>query len=180
MILIGATVAGLVWLSLTAGLWLGFSADFEEGSFLSFYFSALPTAAWIADPFLAAWTLAWCTLRFRGPRPRWWRLVRQPGVAVGFVAILAWLAGAIVMIRWGADEHHGTPDWVALGYVQLSSATMLGGFGVLVTWAGTVLDGRWRPEGSWIDRMGRALGVGWIALGVPSGILLETLTAPFY
>jgi hypothetical protein len=167
IILTAATVAGLAWLWLVAAL---------EG----FYFNALPTAALIADPLLSTWTLAWLTFRFRGPRPRWRRLVRQPGAAVGFVAVLAWPASMVVMLRWGADVHHGTPDLVAFAYVLLASATMLGGFGVLVAWAGSAADGSWRPEGSWVDRMGRALGVGWIALSVPSGILLRTLTAPYY
>ncbi len=37
------------------------------------------------------------------------RLVRQPGTMVGFVAILSWVVGAAVTIRWGMDIHHGEP-----------------------------------------------------------------------
>ena len=181
-ILLASTAAGLVWLWLADALQIAeiTSSDFEERSFKRFYLNVLPSVALFADPFLTTWTLAWLALRFRGTRPRWRRLAIQPGIAVGFVAILAWLAGGIVTLRWGADVHHGTPGWIAYGYVLLASSTMLGGFGVCVAWAGSVLDGHWRPESGWADRIGQALGFGWIEFSIPSGILLKTLAGPFY
>jgi hypothetical protein len=39
-----------------------------------------------------------------------------------------------------------------------------GGFAVAVAWATLALVGRWEPEASWVDRLGRALGAGWIAM----------------
>lgn len=134
----------------------------------------------LADPLLTAWTLAWCVLRFRRPRPCWRRLIRQPGVAVGFAAILAWFVGGGVALIWWLDVHHSVPEWIDFGIVLLASATMFGGFGVLASWTGSILDGSWRPERSWIDRMGRVLGVGWITFSIPSAILLRLFTEPFY
>lgn len=177
---ISASAAGFAWLWSVDVLQLVPGADPEAGSFERFHSGVLPALALIADPFLATWTLAWLACRLWGPRPRWRRLARRPGATVGFVAGLAWLVGGGVMLRWAADEHHRAPTWVEYGYVHLASATMLGGFGVLAAWSGSALSGGWRPEGSWIDRMGRALGVGWIALGIPSADLLEALTGPFY
>lgn len=176
MILAASTTPVFLWLWLVSVFELMPFIGLEEGSF----FGALTTATFLADPFLAAWTLAWCVLRLRGPRPPWRHLVRQPGVAVGLVAIIGWSIGGIVTLRWSLDVHHMPPSWIEFGVVQLASATMFGGFGVFVAWAGIALDGRWRPEKSWVDRMGRALGVCWIALGVPSGILLKTFTMPYY
>ena len=37
------------------------------------------------------------------------------------------------------------------------------GFTVAAIWLLLGLSGRWRPEKSWIDRLGRLLGVVWIA-----------------
>ena len=35
---------------------------------------------------------------------------------------------------------------------------------VVVAWSALVLSGRWCAEPTWIDRAGRALGLGWIGL----------------
>jgi hypothetical protein len=41
---------------------------------------------------------------------------------------------------------------------------LLGGFGVVVAWITLVLVGRWRPEPTWLDRLGRAVGIVWILM----------------
>jgi hypothetical protein len=174
-----ATALGLMW------TWLVQKCEYRpffdlEGLFVRFSTNLLPNSALIADPLLAAWTLAWCIIRLLGPRPRWLRLVRQPGVAVGFAFCLSWVVGGLVTLRWGLDTHHSDPAWIDLAYVQVSSAAMLCSFGVFVAWAGTALDGRWRPEASWLDRTGRCLGIGWILFGFPSAILLKEITETFY
>ena len=40
------------------------------------------------------------------------------------------------------------------------------GLAVVGTWVVLKLTGRWQPESSSIDRMGRVLGIGWIGLSV--------------
>jgi hypothetical protein len=48
------------------------------------------------------------------------------------------------------------------------------GFSVAVAWLTLTLGGRWRPEPSWIDRMGRVLGFYFIAI-IPLAILIPYL-----
>ena len=38
------------------------------------------------------------------------------------------------------------------------------GYAVAAVWLVLVVSGRWRPEKSWIDRLGRALGVIWVMI----------------
>ena len=71
-------------------------------------------------------------------------------------------------------------DVFAFGCVLLGSTTMLGGFGVCVAWAGSALDAHWKPEPSWVDRTGRALGAAWVALSIPSGVMLKVLIGQYY
>jgi hypothetical protein len=35
-------------------------------------------------------------------------------------------------------------------------------YGVAGAWLALALAGWWRPEPSWVDRLGRALGLGWL------------------
>jgi hypothetical protein len=51
----------------------------------------------------------------------------------------------------------------------------LGGFAVAICWATLALGGRWRAEPSWIDRLGRIVGVAWMVMGVAAayGLLRE-------
>jgi hypothetical protein len=57
----------------------------------------------LASPFVTAWTLAILGLRLRRPRPRWSRLVRQPGLAAGlmaaFVLVVRWLGFTTMCVR---------------------------------------------------------------------------------
>lgn len=46
------------------------------------------------------------------------------------------------------------------------------GFTVAVVWLLLALSGRWRPEKSWIDRLGRLLGVVWIAYTIAVSVPL--------
>ena len=38
------------------------------------------------------------------------------------------------------------------------------GYAVAATWVVLAASGRWRPEKSWVDRLGRALGLAWICI----------------
>ena len=46
------------------------------------------------------------------------------------------------------------------------------GLAVLASWVTLVAGRRWRPEPSWVDRLGRALGLLWVLLGLASPLLL--------
>ncbi len=42
------------------------------------------------------------------------------------------------------------------------SVTMCGGLAILVSWMTLFVGGRWRADPSWVDRLGRAMGICWI------------------
>ncbi len=48
----------------------------------------------------------------------------------------------------------------------LIAAIGVGIVGVRGIWLGLAASGRWRPERSWVDRLGRVLGVAWIAITI--------------
>ncbi len=148
----------------------------------------LSKAMEIAMPFLTAWTVALLLIGLRRPRPPRRRLTRQPGLAacaVGVIVMVAVLVG--YFLRWAAT-------WLWTAIVPTSTAgaapgtwyvpraplqdlwyAIHSGFGagsaaiaeaVAAAWLIMALGGWWRPEKSGIDRLGRALGVAWIALMV--------------
>jgi hypothetical protein len=95
-------------------------------------------------------TPAQILLRLRRPRPGWCVLFRQPG----FMACLAAVAGYLIDRGWDDSIRPGFapfPFWTALS--------------VLVVWAILLGLKRCRPEQSWIDRLGRTLGAGWVVAG---------------
>ena len=107
-------------------------------------------------------------LRLRRPRPGRRRLMRQPG----WVACLAAsAAGALTLLVLGAKRYaDGLSD---LGEALLTATLALedGPFArlihvsaaaVLVGWLVLALGGTWAAERSWVDRLGRAVGVGWV------------------
>jgi hypothetical protein len=97
--------------------------------------------AWLTAS-LFAMTPAQVVMRLRWPRPAWPILVRQPG----FVACLAALIGFCF---------EGRLQYV--GFPFLTAAA------VLLAWGALLGLRRWESEPSWIDRLGRMLGIGWIA-----------------
>lgn len=133
-------------------------------------------------PCVVAWTLATLGLRLLPPRPSLRRLTCQPGaVACGAVAFtLAWkllghLASYAVILLQGQtwrgadfDPRLGSafPEFTrqALRHVISSSAPVSAACAITTGWALLIVGRRWRPEASWIDRTGVALGVLWLVL----------------
>jgi hypothetical protein len=130
----------------------------------------------LATPMVISATVAALALRLRKPRPRWHRLSSQPGLVASLVTALALLAGygfacALYAIR---------PPFTRAGFLTSPEDDMfigtfayawapLAGFGVVVAWGLLALGGRWRAEASWVDRLGRSIGVASIALGLIGG-----------
>jgi hypothetical protein len=185
MILAGATALGL------ASVQLGGPMEVDAAKFLAWPVapSGYSTKRWLVPyaeravpflPCLAAWTGAFLVTRLRGPRPRWRRLVLQPGF-VGAVAVLAVLAVEAPMLVWGAkiDGRFGwsSPDRVAR-FVQNGVVLLAhhAGWAVAVAWLTLALGGRWRPERSWVDRCGRVLGCVWIMIGPLASLLINHST----
>jgi hypothetical protein len=123
----------------------------------------------LSVPHATMWTLALIPIRFMGPRPPWLRLARQPG-------LIAAVASGVTMVFIGAQ-------FLVIGLVvdirYLSSAIasqvvlwpILIGLAVAVSWMTLLIGGRWRAEPSWIDRLGRVMGVGWIVAGLAVAVV---------
>ena len=56
--------------------------------------------------------------------------------------------------------------------VQMAAFSAPCGWTVAAIWLVLVLSGRWRTERSWIDRLGRLLGVVWIAAAIAISVPL--------
>jgi hypothetical protein len=127
----------------------------------------------IALPVMVSWTLVLIPLRLIGTRPRWRRLARQPGLvaclavatALGFLAMIA----GVALLEIGRDNLAGFED------VAIFLPPPFLGLAVLASWVTLVAGRRWRPEPSWVDRLGRALGLLWILLALTSPLLLMFL-----
>jgi hypothetical protein len=119
---------------------------------------------------LSACSPALLVLRLLPPRPRGRRLFRQPG-AVACAAATAALVAVSVSRAFFVPNMPSYPGLVLFrwGWVASYSA----GIAVGAAWMTLALGGRWRPDPSWIDRCGRALGAGWVA--VAACILLAGL-----
>jgi hypothetical protein len=104
------------------------------------------------------------------PRPLHLRNVwSQPGtLACAVIAIVALLSFGIALLReWARGVPVGPPPWRV---VTTEWPISLTGTAIVIVWATLGLMGRWRPERSWMDRAGRAIGllvvIGALCLGV--------------
>lgn len=126
-------------------------------------------------PVVAALSPTLLALRMRRPRPRRRRLFAPPGVTACATATIAIaLEGLMrVLLILGPYPDSFAWEWKELDHIRvlnlalaaigaLSSTTV--GIAVAAAWGSTALAGRWRPEGSWIDRAGRVVGFLWLAL----------------
>ena len=124
-------------------------------------------------PIVAAGSTAVIPIRLTGPRPRWRRLMMQPGLVASLGALPAFCG---IAVFWVFCHWHGPRGgWDPTSFILI--APIFVGLSVLGAWMTLILGGRWRPERSWIDRLGRACGVFWISAGVAicAGILLLPL-----
>lgn len=119
-------------------------------------------------PIVAAWGVALIALRWIGPRPRWRRLAREPGI----MACCASTTPLIVLGGHGIIYALGHRYQLLIDYMVdpigmgLMIWPMTLGMSVLAAWMTLLLGGRWRAEPTWIDRLGRAIGVFWVVVGL--------------
>lgn len=118
-------------------------------------------AYWFATLAALPATVTTALLRLARPRPSRRRLYAQPGfvgcvtVAVVFLCdFLADWGGNLGMMKDAGALRSAVS--LSLGYTTIAPA-------VLCSWLFLLAGGRWRPEPSWVDRLGRALSVLWIA-----------------
>jgi hypothetical protein len=125
-------------------------------------------------PGLAALTVAVLLARFIPPRPSGRRIALQPGSAACGVALLGLIveafAQAATLLYFEASKGYLGATWQVAGFVRwfhvhvLLPASHPISFAVFATWALLSLSRRARPEPSWVDRAGRALGICWFAV----------------
>ncbi len=120
-------------------------------------------------PVAAAWTLVLIPLRLARPRPPWRRLARQPGLVAGLAVAPAF--ASIGLMSGVAAPAAGLVRLQRHAEAVLFLPTMAG-LVVLGSWMAPIAGRRWRPEPSWIDRLGRALGVYWIAMALVGPAIL--------
>ena len=124
-------------------------------------------------PFVAMWTVAIVPIRLLGPRPRFRRLARQPGM---MAAIVASLGIAIADVQVACTVLCSVSAVRSTYRVILLSGGIASypGLAVFFAWLTLLAGGRWRTEPDWVDRAGRAFGAYWIVMGVsiPGMVLL--------
>lgn len=116
-------------------------------------------------------TVVMLVLRLRKPRPSLRRLFFQPGVsALCAILVVHCLLLALRCARWcfRAEESLADACWSYL-ISDFRTATIASGIGVVMVWFNLRISGRWRPEASWLDRAGIALGVYWICAAAVIG-----------
>jgi hypothetical protein len=112
------------------------------------------------------WTLALPLLGLRHPRPPWRRLRRQPGMLVGVSFIVATVCNFVCHLLYLEFAYSGSFYEHVVSLAERASYPAPFALSTAVAWTTLAWSGRWRPESSWIDRLGRALGVFWIASAV--------------
>jgi hypothetical protein len=168
MALIAVAAISLGWLRSAGQAWAGFGATWVRG--------APGLALRLIDatlPFLASGSLALLVLSLRHPRPPFWRLARRPGwlaCAVASAVVLGAMAGALVSalpvaFTQGPAAAGLTPSrFFDPLFDLLTDWGYLIGLAVAVAWVVLGYLGKWRSEPGWDDRLGRALGWGWVLL----------------
>lgn len=151
-----------------------------EGS-MPAYLELLTELVILTSPFLAALTVALLPIRLLGPRPRWRRVTRQPGMMAACATLLSLaLSGFTIFGGWLAFDPTGhTTAWFR-GAEAVYIAHLFVGMSILVAWMTLLVGRRWCAEPSWIDRLGRGLAVYWIVGGllVATVFVLPAVPAP--
>jgi hypothetical protein len=112
---------------------------------------------------LIPWTVAVFLMGLRRPRPPLRRLVLRPGMAACGAVTLRLGLNRLLLALMGI----GTPTrWVLFRAYLGDGAALVSRAAPAVagSWLVPVLSGRWCPARGWFDRLGRVLGVSWLAL----------------
>jgi len=169
MVLIAATAVGLAMTRLIVPdvtpqeIWETLTTPPRDGwSFFDALEMFAEKGAILIVPSLAAWTLATLIMRLRAPRSPWRRLTRQPGMMASLLATaVTGLVSIGSALLWPKPNPFHSLDWSPV--IVMFGSLLVGSF-VLSSWVTMAVCGRWRPEPTWLDRLGRFLGVLWIAI----------------
>ena len=178
MILIAVTAVGLAWWRILTpfGFFHGSLGSISPGHSLREKLNRVLWVVYDLYPLVVTWTFGFLLLRLRSPRPILRRMARQPGFTAGCAVLVALASQFGEMAGWGTAVEGLWPFVIvtlrglifyrdALEYnlcfdqtiKQIASA-------VASVWGMMCLGRVLRPERSWIDRLGRALGILWIVM----------------
>ena len=139
-------------------LWSKLIRDDPPGYWYSWLLQVSLSAVTIYLVFL---TPAMLVARLRKPRPGLRRVGRQPGwIACVIVTVALALDSVRIASRWSQGNGILWIPTLLVDYAQHVGFAVMGGCVVLM------VSGRWRSEPGWVDRMGRLLGITWIAVAV--------------
>lgn len=110
-------------------------------------------------PLAAMWTTATLALQLRPPQRRWRRIFLRPGAAVCCAAASTLVVGVAVL---GFGMETGTPYFL-ISTLMLFGVPTAAGNAVGATWVLLILVQGYRPSADWGDRLGRVLGLYWMA-----------------
>jgi hypothetical protein len=151
----------LNWTHLTSPLWA--DTPYAWSSWSSLKSVILYGLGYAASSLLGP-TIAQVVLRMRRPRPPDQRIASQPG----FIACLSAIVMLTVMVTWGVNAG-------GMGRTTAAIWASLPALAVAAAWSGMAILRRWLPERSWIDVLGRGLGVSWILLSGGLALALYVL-----
>jgi hypothetical protein len=130
----------------------------------SFFRFMKTSVTWIRVPTLlvAAWAPALLFLRLLHPRPPLRSAFLQPGTVACAATMIVMILNVVeIGIQVAFGHFNGIMD----AFLAYSSALQqTAKFAVATIWLILALGGQWRSEPSWIDRMGRIIGIFWIML----------------
>jgi hypothetical protein len=175
MIMVAAVAAGL-WVNRIN--WLDLNSLWYGGAY-----HGIQRLLSLVMPHIAAATMALVAIRMRRPRPPLRRLLRAPGAvactvaSAAIVLIVIWAvsataAGRAIMFSQAVrrlPNNGGRGSGGTLDPFEGRLFVVYGdqvGFAVAGAWLSLMLAGRWRPERTWLDRLGRAVGWSWLGLAV--------------
>jgi hypothetical protein len=115
-------------------------------------------------------TLTLVALRLIGPRASRRRRFDPPGLAASVAVSAAsllniWCAWDVAFLRTPVP-----PDLFSAMALRVVEPVPLAA-AVAGIWSLLICDRRWRPEPTWIDRLGRCLGIYWLAAGLAVPVL---------
>jgi len=117
----------------------------------------------LLSPWLMSLAVSLMAAGLLPPRSRLSELCRQLGFTACWVTTLVMAIDAVCMFAMNPDSLTNFDKLIrCFSYVYFWQTTGQVGFGVLIAWTTLAFAGCWRSEPSWIDRMGRVLGVVWI------------------
>ncbi len=134
-------------------------------------------AIWISWYFLVAWGPSLLILRLLPPRQRLKKVLPEPGIVACSAATLAvtlqatyflTLAGTIGVAAASSRGFLAQPN----SMIDECGTRVV--FSILGAWLALILVGQWCPVRNWMDRLGRIVGIAWIAgyLFVRGGMIL--------